>query len=223
MESLCIAGHDLCPRNGFRVVEYGYFAMNFKHIRTSVTLLLILTVLTGLVYPLVITGIAQLVFPVQANGSLVVRDGQVIGSALIGQQFKDPGYFWGRRSSTGPTPYNASASGGSNQGPINPALVTSVREKINELRSADTSNTQLIPIDLVTSSGSGLDPHISVSAAQYQVARVARARGVPAEQIGALVRRIVEGRQFGILGEARVNVLILNLELDRMSRAKGEK
>ena len=193
--------------------------MNFAIIRTSVLLLVVLSVITGLIYPLLITGIAGLVFPGEANGSLIVRDGQVRGSALIGQAFTDPRYFQGRRSSTAPNPYNASASGGSNQGPLNPALVAAVRERVDELRGADTANTSLIPVDLVTSSGSGLDPHISVAAAVYQVSRVARARRVPAEQVDALVHQQVEGRQFGVLGEARVNVLLLNLELDRVFSA----
>jgi potassium-transporting ATPase KdpC subunit len=190
--------------------------MIFKHIQTSVTLLLVLTVLTGLVYPLVITGIAQLIFPLQANGSLVVRDGQVIGSALIGQQFKDPGHFWGRPSATTPMPYNASASSGSNLGPLNPALLEAVRERIRDLRNIDSLNTLPIPVDLVTASGSGLDPHISVAAARFQIGRVALVRGVSPVLVNALVQRHIEGRQFGVLGEPRVNVLLLNLDLDRI-------
>lgn len=223
MESLWLAPDDLSRMDRFRRAECRHYCMNFANLRTSILLLVFLSAITGLIYPLLITGIAQLVFPREANGSLIVRDGHVRGSALIGQTFTDPRYFWGRRSSTGPAPYNATASGGSNQGPLNPAFAAAVRERVNELRSADTANARLIPVDLVTSSGSGLDPHISVAAAAYQVTRVARARGVPAELIDALVHQTAEGRQFSVLGEPRVNVLILNLELDRVSRTAWEK
>jgi K+-transporting ATPase ATPase C chain len=176
--------------------------------------LLIFTVLTGLVYPLVVTGIALLVFPAQANGSLIVRNGQTVGSALIGQQFTDPRYFWGRLSATAPVPYNAAASSGSNLGPANPALLDEVKARIALLKVADPANTQPIPVDLVTSSGSGLDPDISVAAALYQIPRVARLRGLSETAVRTLVNQFTQGRQLGFLGEPRVNVLELNLALD---------
>jgi K+-transporting ATPase ATPase C chain len=178
--------------------------------------LLILTILTGLMYPLAVTGIAQAIFPHQANGSLLIKDGRPIGSALIGQPFDEARYFWGRPSATSPVPYNAAASSGSNLGPTNPALIHAVQTRIAALKAADPENTALIPVDLVTASGSGLDPHISPAAADYQVRRVARARGRGMDE--RVVRRLVaeqtEGRQFGLLGEPRVNVLQLNLTLD---------
>lgn len=177
-------------------------------------MLLIFTILTGLVYPLVVTGIAQLVFPHQANGSLIVRNGQTVGSSLIGQQFSDPKYFWGRISATGPYPYNAASSSGSNLGPTNPALLDEAKARIAALHAADPSNTQPIPVDLVTSSGSGLDPDISVAAALYQIPRVARLRGLSQSAVRALVDQYTQGRQLGFLGEPRVNVLELNLALD---------
>ena len=176
--------------------------------------LLIFTILTGLVYPLVVTGIAQLVFPHQANGSLITANGQTVGSTLIGQSFDDPKYFWGRLSATGPFPYNAAASSGSNLGPTNPALLDEVKGRIAALKAADPANTQPIPVDLVTSSGSGLDPDISVAAALYQLPRVARLRGMSETAVRALVDQYTQGRQFGFLGEPRVNVLELNLALD---------
>jgi K+-transporting ATPase ATPase C chain len=183
-------------------------------IRPALMALLIFTVLTGLVYPLVVTGIAQLVFPHQANGSLIVQNGQTVGSTLIGQQFTDPKYFWGRLSATGPYPYNAAASSVSNLGPTNPALLDEVKARIAALQAADPSNTQPIPVDLVTSSGSGLDPDISVAAALYQVPRVARLRGLSDSAVRSLVDKYTRGRTFGFLGEPRVNVLGLNLALD---------
>ena len=189
------------------------------HLRTAVLMLLALTVVTGLAYPLVVTGIAQAVFPHQANGSLVVNDGKVVGSALIGQAFDDPKYFWSRPSATSPSPYNAGASSGSNQGPTNPALYDAVKARVEALRAADPPNTAPVPVDLVTASASGLDPHISPAAALYQAARVARTRNVEEPNVRALVERHVQGRTFGVLGEPRVNVLALNLALDETFRA----
>jgi K+-transporting ATPase ATPase C chain len=183
-------------------------------IRPALMILLIFTVLTGLVYPLVVTGIAQLVFPRQANGSLIVVNGKTVGSTLIGQSFDDPKYFWGRLSATGPYPYNAAASSGSNLGPTNPALLDAVKARIAALQSADPTNTQPIPVDLVTASGSGLDPDISIAAALYQIPRVARLRGLTESALRTLVDKYTTGRQFGFLGEPRVNVLELNLALD---------
>jgi K+-transporting ATPase ATPase C chain len=176
----------------------------------------LLAVITGVIYPYAITGVAQVVFPAQANGSLIYRNGQPVGSALIGQPFDDPKYFWGRLSATGPFPYNAAASSGSNYGPLSSALSDAVKARIDALKAADPTNSQPIPVDLVTASGSGLDPHISPAAALYQAPRVARARGLSEDQVQALVTQFTEGRQFGILGEPRVNVLKLNLALDEM-------
>ena len=183
-------------------------------IRPALMAILIFTLLAGVIYPLVVTGVAQLVFPHQANGSLIVNNGQVAGSSLIGQQFDDPKYFWGRLSATGPFPYNAAASSGSNLGPSNPALLDAVKARIAALKAADPTNTQPIPVDLVTASGSGLDPNISVAAALYQVPRVARDRGMSEAAVTALVNQYTQGRTFGFLGEPRVNVLELNLALD---------
>ncbi len=184
-------------------------------IRPAVSLFIVLTVVTGVVYPLAVTGVAKAAFPHQAEGSLIVKDGKAIGSSLIGQNFTEPKYFWGRPSATGPMPYNASGSSGSNQGPLNPALVDAVKGRIDALKAADPGNASPIPIDLVTASASGLDPHISVAAAQYQAARVARVRGLSDDVVHAAVTRHSEGRMFGLLGEARVNVLELNLDLDQ--------
>ncbi len=183
-------------------------------LRPALVLFAVLTALTGLAYPLVVTGIGQAAFPEQAAGSLILRDGKPVGSSLIGQNFSDPKYVWGRPSATGPYPYNATASSGSNQGPLNPALVDAVKGRIDALRAADPGNTAQVPVDLVTASASGLDPHISVAAAQYQAARVAKARGLPAAQVQQLIEKHTEGRLFGFLGEPRVNVLQLNLSLD---------
>src|SRR5512136_623372 len=187
-------------------------------IRPALMTLLIFTILTGLVYPRVVTAIAQLVFPARANGSLIVRNGQTVGSTLIGQQFDDPKYFWGRLSATGKYPYNAAASSGSNLGPTNPALLDEVKARIAALKAADPSNTQPIPVDLVTSSGSGLDPNISIAAALYQVPRVAKTRGLSESAVRVLVDRYTQGRQLGFLGEPRVNVLGLNLALDEIKK-----
>ena len=177
-------------------------------------MLVLLTLLTGVVYPLAVTGVAQLAFPSQAHGSLITRDGAIVGSALIGQPFSDARHFWGRPSATAPVPYNAAASSGSNQGPLNPALRDAVKARIDALRRADPSNALPIPVDLVTASGSGLDPHISPAAAEYQVARVARACGASVDDVRSLVAAHTAGRQLGFLGEPRVNVLELNLALD---------
>jgi K+-transporting ATPase ATPase C chain len=195
-----------------------------KQLRPALVSLAILTLITGVIYPLVVTGIAQVVFPYQANGSLIVdKSGQVRGSALIGQPFSDPKYFWGRLSATGPVPYTAfngdtlTGSSGSNLGPLNPALIGPdgvIASRIKALRKADPGNALPIPVDLVTASGSGLDPHISPASAEYQVARVARARGIGEDQVRQLVARFTEDRQLGFLGEPRVNVLQLNLALD---------
>jgi K+-transporting ATPase ATPase C chain len=192
-------------------------------VRPALVVFLLLSALTGIVYPLVVTGVAKAAFPAQAAGGLIVRDGKPVGSLLIGQNFSDPKYFWGRPSATGPYPNNAGASGGSNLGPLNPALTDAVKGRIDALReankglaqgSADPGNTAAVPVDLVTASGSGLDPHISVAAAQYQAARVARERKLPLAQVQQLIDRHAEGRLLGFLGEPRVNVLPLNLALD---------
>ena len=189
-------------------------------LRQTLVVFLLLTVITGIAYPLVTTGIAQLVFPHQANGSLIVQDGQVVGSELVGQSFDDPAYFWGRLSATGPAPYTAfnaetlTGSSGSNYGPLNPALTEAARMRIEALQAADPGNPLPIPVDLVTASGSGLDPHISPAAALYQAPRVARARGLPEADVAAMVQAHTEPRQLGILGEPRVNVLALNRALD---------
>jgi K+-transporting ATPase ATPase C chain len=185
-----------------------------RQLRAALVMLTALTALTGIAYPLAVTGIAALAFPRQAEGSQLVRDGGVVGSSLIGQPFSSPDYFWGRPSATGPVPYNAAASGGSNLAPSNPELARLARERLSVLTSADVASALPVPADLVTASGSGLDPHISPQAAEYQVARVARARGLSEEQVRALVRRYTEGRTMGFLGEPRVNVLELNLALD---------
>lgn len=185
-------------------------------LKPALTVFLALTVLTGVAYPLAVTGLAQMLFPHAANGSVIVRDGKTIGSELIGQPFDAPQYFWSRPSATAPFPYNAAASSGSNLGPTNPVLAEAVKSRIAALRAADPGSDAAIPVDLVTTSGSGLDPHISPAAAAYQARRAAKARGLDLAKVQRLVDEHVEGRQFGVLGERRVNVLLLNLALDEM-------
>jgi K+-transporting ATPase ATPase C chain len=185
-----------------------------KQVRPAVVALLVLTVITGLIYPAVVSAIAQVAFPSQANGSLITAGGKVAGSALIGQPFDDPKYFWGPISATSPYAYNAANSSGSNLGPTNPALIDEVKARVDALKSADPGNIQPIPVDLVTSSGSGLDPDISPAAALYQVSRVAKTRGMDPARVTALVNQYTTDRQLGILGEPVVNVLELNLALD---------
>lgn len=187
-------------------------------LRPALVLFLLLSLVTGLLYPLAVTGVAQLAFAQAANGSLVVRDGQVVGSALIGQSFSDPGHFWGRPSATGPMSHNAGASSGSNLGPLNPALADAVKARIESLRAADPGNTAPVPVDLVTTSASGLDPHTSRAAADYQLGRVARARGLPQAELKRLVDAHTEWPWLGFLGEPRVNVLALNLALDAAAK-----
>ncbi|CDH46127.1 MAG: potassium-transporting ATPase subunit KdpC [Candidatus Competibacteraceae bacterium] len=183
-------------------------------IRPALSLFILLTIITGLIYPLAVTGIGQALFPAQAAGSLIQRDGKVIGSRLIGQNFTDPKYFWGRPSATGPYPYNAAASSGSNLGPLNPALHDAVAGRVKALREADPGNSAPVPVDLVTTSASGLDPQISPAAAAYQAARVARVRGLKLDAVQTLVAQHTEDRQWGVFGEPRVKVLELNLALD---------
>jgi K+-transporting ATPase ATPase C chain len=185
-----------------------------EHLRPALVSLALFTVITGLAYPALVTGIAQVFFRHQANGSLIVQDGKVVGSSLIGQPFDDPKYFGSRPSATSPFPYNAAASSGSNQGPTNPDLIKAVQGRVDALRAADPGNTSPVPVDLVTASASGLDPHISPAAAFYQAGRVARARGLDEAKVRQLVARHIEGRQLGVLGEPRVNVLALNLALN---------
>lgn len=189
-------------------------------IRPALTLFILLSVITGLIYPLLVTGISQALFPAQATGSLIFRDGKPIGSRLIGQNFTDPKYVWGRLSATAPQPYNAAASGGSNLGPLNPALQEAVGSRVKILREADPGNIALIPVDLVTASASGLDPHISPAAAEYQIARVARVRGLSLDAVQTLVAQHTEDRQWGVFGEPRVHVLELNLALDGLQQPK---
>ena len=186
-------------------------------IRPAVSLFVALSVVTGVLYPLAVTGADMALFPQQAQGSLIVKDGVTVGSSLIGQSFTDPKYFWSRPSATGPMPYNGGASSGSNQGPLNPALVEAVKGRVAALKAADPGNVRPVPVDLVTASGSGLDPHISVAAALYQLDRVARVRQLLSVDLRQLVRRHTESALFGFLGEERVNVLELNLELDRLA------
>jgi len=183
-------------------------------IRPAVSLFLVLTVATGVIYPFAMTGVAQLAFPDQAAGSLIMKDGVAVGSSLIGQNFSEPKYFWSRPSATSPMPYNGANSGGSNLGPLNPAQLDAVKGRLDALKAADPGNAAPVPVDLVTASASGLDPHISVASAQYQIPRVARVRGLTPAAVQALVDVRTEGRLLGLLGEPRVNVLALNLALD---------
>jgi potassium-transporting ATPase KdpC subunit len=182
-------------------------------LRPALVLFTVLTLITGIAYPLVVTGLAQTMFPTQAHGSLIVKDGKVVGSALIGQSFSDPAHFWGRPSATGPMSHNAAASSGSNQGPMNPALADAVKARVAALRAADPGNSAAVPVDLVTASASGLDPHISVAAAQYQLARVAKARNLPVDMLQTLINQHTERPAIGLIGEPVVNVLQLNLAL----------
>jgi len=189
--------------------------MFVRLIRPAVSLLVLMTILLGIVYPLLITGVAKVTFPRQAEGSLIYQDGKLIGSTLIGQSFTDPKYFWGRPSATTPQPYNGVASSGSNLGPLNPALLDAVKANAKALHDADPENRQPIPVDLVTASASGLDPEISTAGALFQAARVARARNLPLAQVEALIQAHEQGRLFGLIGERRINILELNLALDQ--------
>lgn len=197
--------------------------MFLKHLRITIISLVLFTILTGMIYPLAVTGISQLIFPGKANGSLIKKEGKVLGSKLIGQPFSDPRYFWSRLSATGPYAYNAGSSTGSNYGPLNPALLDAVKKRVQDLKAADSLNTKPIPVDLVTASGSGLDPHISVAAALYQAPRVARNRGLAEEQVRSMIDQYTDGRQLGFLGEPGVNVLRLNLALDELNTGTKEK
>ena len=190
-------------------------------IRPSVVLLALFTLLTGLIYPAVITLVAQVAFAHEADGSLVTRDGQVVGSSLIGQNFSGQQYFWGRMSATAPQPYAGTASAGSNLGPLNPALIEGIKARIEALHAADPGNVQPVPVDLVTASGSGLDPEISVAAALYQAGRVARTRALDPDAVRDLIHHHAHGRLLGLLGEPRVNVLELNLVLDDLARTNS--
>lgn len=192
----------------------------FTHLRIALLMLLVFSVLTGVLYPLAVTGITQALFPSQANGSLIRRDGAVLGSALIGQPFSEAKYFWSRPSATTPFPYDPQSSGGSNLGPTNPALLDQVKDRVTALRAADPQQSGPVPVDLVTASASGLDPDISPAAAEYQVPRVAEARHMSEKQVRALVEKYTHARQLGFLGEPRVNVLELNLALDAMQHSR---
>ena len=192
----------------------------FKQLKPAILMLLLMTVITGLIYPFLTTGVTQLAFPREANGSLIEQQGKIVGSTLIGQQFTEPKYFWGRLSATGTYPYNASASGGSNFGPLNPALADASKARIDALVKADQAaalkQLKAVPIDLITASASGLDPHISVAAADYQMQRVAKVRSLPEAKVRELIAANTEGKWLGVFGDARVNVLKLNLSLDTM-------
>ena len=187
-----------------------------RQLKSAILFLAIFVFMTGLLYPALITGLAQIFFPIQANGSQIVKNGEVVGSVLIGQQFDQSQYFWGRPSATSGTPYNASASGGSNYSALNPALIAEVNTRLTELKGADPHNILPVPVDLVTSSASGLDPNISLEAANYQAERVAQARGIPLAKVQALIKQYTQPRLLGILGEPTINVLELNLALDQL-------
>jgi K+-transporting ATPase ATPase C chain len=189
-----------------------------KQLKSAFLVFLLLTVVTGIIYPFVITAVAQVFFHHQANGSIILKDGKPIGSSLIGQSFEDPNYFWGRLSATSPAAYNATASSGSNFGPLNMVLRQNVEARVKLLQNADLENKNLVPIDLVTASASGLDPHISIAAAMYQVPRVSRLRGIPREKVAEIVRQNTQERFMGIIGEPVVNVLQLNMALDKCKR-----
>ncbi len=190
---------------------------SLKQLKTAFLFIIVMTIITGLIYPAIVTGVAQLLFPWQANGSLIKQNNIIVGSQLIGQNFTDAKYFWGRPSATSPYAYNASSSAGSNLGPSNPDLITAIKQRIDVLHKADPQNKQLIPVDLVTTSASGLDPDISPLAAYYQMERVAKARGLSEDVIKKLIDSHITSRSFGFLGEPRVNVLQLNLDLDKLS------
>ncbi len=187
-------------------------------LRPAISVFILLSLITGSIYPFAVTGLGHVIFPKQANGSLMEKDGKVIGSELIGQNFTDPKYFWGRPSATTPFPYNATGSAGSNQGPLNPALAETIKARIQALHAADPANSAPIPVDLVTASASGLDPHISMAAALYQTERVARQRHLPPTQVHELIKQSTQGRQWHLFGEPRVNVLKLNLALDELGK-----
>jgi len=189
--------------------------MAFQALRPAIVLFILLSIITGIAYPLATTVLGKWLLPAQVNGSLIEKNGKLIGSALIGQNFTEPQYFWGRPSATGPYPNNAAASSGSNLGPLNPTLADAVKARVAALKNADPENTLPIPVDLVTASASGLDPHISPAAAAYQVNRVAKARGLSAVSVQALINDNTEGRQWGVFGEPRVNVLNINIALDK--------
>jgi K+-transporting ATPase ATPase C chain len=189
-----------------------------KELKPALLVMALMTALTGVAYPLLVTGIAQGLFPNQANGSLIEQDGKLVGSALVGQSFSDPKHFWGRPSATGPVPYNGGASSGSNLGPLNPALEEAVKARIDALKASDPTQTAPVPVDLVTASGSGLDPHISPAAARWQAPRIARLRGLAETEVMKLIDAHTEGRQLGLLGEPRVKVLTLNLTLDQLGK-----
>jgi len=192
-----------------------------KQIKIGLILLVLFTVFTGLIYPIVVTGIAQLFFPWKANGSLVEQNGKIIGSSLIGQSFNSPNYFWGRPSATSPYPYNAASSSGSNMGPSNPTFLETIKDRVNHLKQSNPKNNNLIPVDLVTASGSGLDPEISPLAAFYQVPRIAQESHISENEIETLINGLIKNRTLGILGEPRINVLELNIALDKLRNAHG--
>ncbi len=197
--------------------------MILKQLRSAIIAVILFTVLSGILYPLAVTGIAQLVLPQKANGSFIEKDGKIFGSELIGQPFSDPKYFWSRPSATSPFPYNAGSSGGSNYGPLNQGLINQAKKRMDDLKAADSQNIQPVPIDLVTASASGLDPHISIASALYQLPRVAHNRKLSEKHVRAIVDQYIEGRQFGFLGEPRVNVLALNRALDSRQSLQEEK